>query len=349
VPNEITFILGAGASAPFGFPTGAELVDKIIENLSTDHERSLHDRSLIDCLSQTVDDQTIQEFRNKLKYSPIYSIDRFLSNFIKINDFQKIGKFSIAFYISQNEKEASLFKKFDQDIKNKKFQFENWYASIFNQINSLIENKPEKIPEVHINFITFNYDRSLEWFFHKSIEHSFDLNEKEAKEIFSNFEQKRIIHVHGSLGDIFDYSYGLLDKYPAKFTALENMAKNIKIVTEVDTEGVSESISMKITNSNKIYFLGFGYDPDNLKKIPISKKIQLNGSKFFGSRYGIKKAELDLIKNYFAKKQCGIDFFEQDAKEGTPWDLDCYQFIRNHVDWKEFAQQARLQTEPQNR
>ena len=35
--EETTFILGAGASKPYGYPVGAELISNIVENINSDN------------------------------------------------------------------------------------------------------------------------------------------------------------------------------------------------------------------------------------------------------------------------------------------------------------------------
>jgi hypothetical protein len=76
IKTKTLFILGAGASNPFGYPTGAKLRDLIIEQ----KER----RSILNVLNVYGDDDIKpferhqESFIDEFRKSSVYSIDSFL-------------------------------------------------------------------------------------------------------------------------------------------------------------------------------------------------------------------------------------------------------------------------------
>jgi hypothetical protein len=72
IKNPTVFILGAGASIPYNYPSGKTLVGVIITEL-------LNTQTLYQlCSKLEFRESEIKEFANALKFSGDYSIDAFL-------------------------------------------------------------------------------------------------------------------------------------------------------------------------------------------------------------------------------------------------------------------------------
>ena len=83
IVRPTVFILGAGASAPYGFPLGSGLIEKILHSLQSPEMRPLLLRQLDFSHDQ------ISTFGQELRDSPLNSIDAFLDN---REEFREIGK-----------------------------------------------------------------------------------------------------------------------------------------------------------------------------------------------------------------------------------------------------------------
>ncbi len=258
-------------------------------------------------------DDIILSFKHRLKSSKINSIDSFLE--IEENaDFINIGKVHILYALHNYENATQLVR------------YDNWYRFLWNVLKakSIKYFKSNKL-----KVVTYNYDRSLEYYLFNCIKNSYGLDEKDAFKLLS--ETIEIIHVHGKMGVFnvenhvlnlgistnFRFDYG--DKIEDK-AKLEYLSNNIKIIHD---NTISESIEIERANeifssTQRICFLGFGFAKENLKRL----KINTSGKQIFCSAYGLSEAFIkqNLRMNYEYFKTATI---EKDNAE-------CESFLTHH-------------------
>ncbi|MGD0625710.1 MAG: hypothetical protein ABSB32_13440 [Thermodesulfobacteriota bacterium] len=118
------FILGAGASKPYGFPTGRELRTQIIRSFPSDYKTlQSTDISLkLDSLKRQ-ELAMVSDFVEHFSKSPVYSIDQFLA-FNPAFSYQ--GKMAIAYYIRTKEIESKFWEEPPSE--------EDWYSLLFNRM-----------------------------------------------------------------------------------------------------------------------------------------------------------------------------------------------------------------------
>jgi hypothetical protein len=92
---KTVFVLGAGSSVPFGFPTGPSLTLQIVEHLE---DRGSFFGILTDTLK--IDHQHVLDFAKALRYSGKNSIDAFLEH---RPEYMAVGKGAIATSLIQYE------------------------------------------------------------------------------------------------------------------------------------------------------------------------------------------------------------------------------------------------------
>ena len=89
IERSTVLVLGAGASAPYGFPLGNQLCERIIRETGQGDNQQL--REILVNFGESTD--AIDDFRNAFQLSAMPSIDSFLARREK---FIKVGKAAVA-------------------------------------------------------------------------------------------------------------------------------------------------------------------------------------------------------------------------------------------------------------
>lgn len=256
---ETIFILGAGASMPYGFPSGEKLKNQIQEELGNlIREIPLQHPtpgalSAILKMGSVFDARLCVEFSEALARSGVYSIDAFLE---RRPEFRKLGKSIIAYLLLKNEKDCLDNNMLFRSTENE----ENWYRYFFNEIKDL--------KRFNFKIYTFNYERSLEYYLIEAYRNLFNYS---SEEIFEKINAMNIIHLHGSLGPIDSVekvnspNFGNVSMI-SNYTPLKNLGQGIDIIYEVDSAKMY-GLRNDIKTANNIVFIGFGFDKTNMKNI----------------------------------------------------------------------------------
>jgi hypothetical protein len=291
IKTNTLFILGAGASKPFGYPTGIGLREKILG--------SSPDKNIIEALNRDGDAkepfrQEIKIFRESFLGSSDYSIDSFIEH---RPEFMDIGKIHIANYLIPIEDDKNL-----RNVKN------NWYMYLFNRMIVAFE----EFGNNHASFITFNYDRSLEQFLFKAIGEKFGKGDPECIEMMKNFQ---IVHLYGQLDPLPWQEENGKEYLPSiDIRRLRAAPRNIKLIKdERDIEKSEEfQIAYKlIEQAERIYFLGFSFDETNLNRLHLHSVIDTK--QIFATAYGIEPSKLEWIDKYFNQSAHTMNIIHKDV------------------------------------
>jgi hypothetical protein len=258
IERPTVIIFGAGASQPYGFPLGSDLLEIICNNLDSS-SNEFRFRWWVDRLSYYgFSPDNITEFRAALFRSQQSSVDSFLEH---RPEFLEIGKIMIAETLIPFEVEERLLS-FEARKKG-------CYQYIFRK---LTENTAfNAFPNNNLTVITFNYDRTFELNLMSALISTYGKPESECAHIL---ESLKIIHVHGSLGKL-PWQTAKQDEIRQYTSTLEPSlirasAKQINIVSEgKDSSYEFRLASHALTHASYIYFLGFGYNPVNLSRLGI--------------------------------------------------------------------------------
>jgi hypothetical protein len=276
--DETVFILGAGASVPYGFPTGGELVGNIIGGrFPPDSVVARHPQ--------------FNDFRANLAGAKARSVDIFLSR-DKQREFESIGKLAIAENLLFCEAHEKIF---GPDIKD------DWYEYVFNTVLERTTDLAE-VAELPLAFITFNFDRSLEHFLYVYLKSNFPNNvDAEVIEVIGRI---KIVHVHGYLGPL-DWQQTGGRSYGDKVTADSVMkaAQNIHIMHETIADSEDFKYARAIIElADSIMLLGFGYHAENMERLALPFK-RLGGQsassgvtqirQIWGTAYGMTHVEAE--------------------------------------------------------
>jgi hypothetical protein len=252
------FILGAGASMPYGFPSGSQLVGWICQNPPAGF-----------------DDYLTRKFVDDLRESDQLSVDAFLEH---RPEFLEIGKFAIATRLIQSERHENLFPQKD------------WYSHLLNRMDAPFADFGNN----RVGFITFNYDRSLEHYLFTALCKRYGKSSEEVGKLLRGI---LFIHVHGQLGYLpwQNCKAGETREYHPECSPekVDIARRGIKVISE-DMEKTPEFDKARelMEAASKIFFLGFGYHPVNMKrlKVPFADGIAV-----CGTCYGMTEAEKDIV------------------------------------------------------
>jgi hypothetical protein len=307
ITKPTLFILGAGASIPYGFPSGWDLRQGICE------ASQAVDADIVTKLNTILGIPTdaLMLFSMRFKLSRLNSIDSFLS---KHPEFSDIGKAFIAALLIPKENDFH----FDQVTND-----DDWYYALWNALVSNVSTI-EELANNNIQIITFNYDRSLERFLHIAIKHTFRVTDQAALDALNYLN---IHHVYGSLG-----SYGLAEDrelgvrlYNGKLSeSTLNIARSsLKVIPEARSD---EEIFMKAKDAfmwaNHVCFLGFGFDPLNVERLGFKELAMTNAledlpSKIITSGFGKTYGEIELARQLVLGDSQIVDDYGKTVPE---WD-----------------------------
>ena len=297
ITRKTVLVLGAGATMPFGFPSGRKLVALIVDMLQSDTSPTFE---LLE--SHAYEGEQITEFRKHLASSGRSSVDEFLEY---RTDFLSVGKEAIAAALLSFERTASLF---DVNMDN------NWYQYLFGQLNTSFE----EFGQNELAIITFNYDRSLEHYLFTALKHSYGKDDEECGERLNNIP---IVHVHGKLGRFsWEKSRYSIVPYDAS-TSPDKLGlmvgrggENIKIIHESIEENPEFNEAFELLMAAEhIYFLGFGFHETNLKRLRIESlcRSDVPEKVICGTSHGLSQRQIQLVKGYRKTPNRLIDLYPQ--------------------------------------
>jgi len=254
---------------PYDFPSGHGLLTRVCGTLLTDKGQPK------DVLSACgFDPDHIDSFRFSLCRSGRGSVDAFLE---QRQEFIEVGKAAIAATLIPYEDDIGLMLP---------GRANNWYQYLWSQIGASWESFGSN----RLSIITYNYDRSLEWYLFNCLKNSFGKPDADCVE---KLRQIPILHVHGLLGELLIPNITGGRAYENKLDArrVGVAARGIRIVHEkVEDDPVFREAKQRLVDAKVICFLGFGYHSLNLERLGIS---QLRSDRTVcGTVQGLKQAEL---------------------------------------------------------
>jgi hypothetical protein len=265
--KKTVFVLGAGASVPYGYPSGRDLKNEVIKlrddsnlwsafDLTDDFDRfdDVVSNIPLSEVNHLTRDNPFFYLADSLNKSGKFTIDEFLRTNTHLLE---IGKFSIAHVLIRNEVEGSLIR-------------DEWCQLLWNRISKGKSDPYEVRP--NIAFVTFNYDTSLEYIFSQAILNTFPNARQEHVDSF--FSAVPILHIHGKIRPLpwEGGDKGGIDKIRLRrFTNDEilEMSKGINLFHEADNEKIIDESQRLLSKAKNVVFLGFGFDVANVSKLNV--------------------------------------------------------------------------------
>lgn len=267
-------ILGAGASVPYGFPTGRGLRDKILDEVAVQISRESSKKGFVSpifwgedsCGTLPFHISKLTEFLESFHLAQTYSIDAFIER--RPEKFIKIGKYMISDALMKSENLDKLFRAGD------------WYQAFWNRILPNGRFAPR-----NCSIITFNYDRSLQTYLETAYQAALDPeNRTDPIDSFIHFQT-----LHGTFAAAKTIPFGKCD--PSKYA---EFAEEIDFPFEYENTSSANShfsdARSTIEGAERIFILGFGFDQTNTERI--FKGCDYSQKKIFATRVGLDRASV---------------------------------------------------------
>lgn len=295
ITGRTVFVLGAGASQPFGLPLGNELYQRVIDHFA---QNTSHTNEFFKVTSFA--ERDLRPFVEALHYSGLTSVDAFLE---RRTEFVDIGKAVMALELMKGEIHGNLWNA-----------SQNWMKYLYTRMST---DTLEQFAQNTVSFITYNYDRTLEHFLHTSLMNTYGKSEEKCAEVLSKIAIK---HLHGRLGylpwqserDVVPFGLNPID---ARY--MEICQREIRIVHEdIADRDTDFNIARRILHEAKlIYFMGFGYGAKNVERLMFE---QVKAEHAEGTAAGLTNKESTAITAVFQGKV-------------RLHDVDCLRFLRERA------------------
>ncbi len=309
--SKTLFIIGAGASKEADLPTGFELKKLISHSVDIKFKNGQDKTSGDDLITEalrliTRDKQTGRSgdinpylragsaIRDAMHQS--LSIDDFIDAHNDNKEIELVGKLAIARCILESERKSFLY--YDQ-TKSENIDFsrtENtWFPALFQMASENVSKLNAQASMENLQFITFNYDRSLEFYLVKSFVNYYKMSEIEAQKIVS---EVAILHPYGQAGSLPwqdgtpKIAFG--GNGTARADELVAVSKGIKTFTErFENDEFLNSIRKCVRDAETIVFSGFAFHPQNLELI--APDSLANARRIFGTAKGMSTYDASAI------------------------------------------------------
>jgi hypothetical protein len=251
-------ILGAGASKHYDFPLAAEIVQRVRENVDAlipPHMANLG-----------IDINIYQRVVARLLASGCTSIDQF-AEYLDDPSEIFIAKALVAYHLATFEMRSS----FSTGMR----PTGHWYELLANRLIGL---RLDDFPLRDIAVITFNYERSLEYYLFGCLTSRFGQRHTES-EIRSAFLRLPIIHIYGRMGHLPGFgktgeperSYARIQSRDQLLAATAGMHMLRELrgdPSRGDSKAAQECLS---SSSGNVIFLGFAFARENLEALDLVK------------------------------------------------------------------------------
>ena len=283
---RVVFVLGAGASRPYGLPTskelraillGTEAGDRALISLGINFDRivsfldsrGMRDKPKYGELFARVTEREIPKDLNVARLFVDAALDGFCGSqwetfknfrdrlfnsqrvsidaFITNNpDLEQIAKHAVAAVLLLCEREERLEA--------------DWYQQFLERLMRGGSHDGE------FGIITFNYDRSFEHYFKRAYTHNYLLDESLARKLY---RQLKIVHAYGCLGTLEGNTMPPLVSY-GDVNTFGNAVDQMELATPAHDP--NDEIKGLLDGVDRVVFIGFGFWKENMDLIELDKK-----------------------------------------------------------------------------
>jgi len=143
-----------------------------------------------------------------------------------------------------------------------------------------------------LSIITFNYDRSLEYFLYNAFMHSYHLDSIQAIDLIKRIP---VIHIYGELGPP-KFLSGSGRNYETKVDteSIKKCIDGIKIMPEVeDSHSTLNQVHKVLSEAGKLIVIGFSFHPINVLRLKLGETYK---GRIVGTVKGMEDGEISRVK-----------------------------------------------------
>jgi SIR2-like domain len=313
------FVLGAGASMPYGFPSGAKLLADA-NKLSVDE--------LYSQICEQETKATIRSFVETIRLCQDESLDALL-------EYRPKGEVSVGKLYMAAQLLKSEYDDFSDNVENYKRKGQPWFSYLFSRMAERAKTLEEFSSENHVTFVTYNYDRLIECNLTNGLRAHYAKPLGECAEVL---EQMKVIHLHGSLGTFHggksEVPYGSVTNAGDEFADtkrawLRASADTIQIVHQADrTTAEFTAAREALGNAERVIFLGFSFGQQNVDRLGfehIKKSAQIRLSSL-----GMAAGEYDVYVRQPMNK-FGLSYLDRSSRADGNENWDCRKVLEEHI------------------
>jgi hypothetical protein len=296
ISTPTVFVLGAGTGVPFGFPTGDGLRREIIKSILGSYNEYVglmptvkplenFKESILDALGDTAANRVqIRNFAVDMLDSGLSSVDVFLEH---RQEFRDVGRVAIASALVRRESPQVI-----------SLSEGDWIIYLWNIMRDSLTNGGFN----NVGFVTFNYDRTLEYRLTMAVSATLHLDTVEAWKIV---QQWPIVHVYGQLATFHPVGDNNHRAYfdDVSGDSLKLSAASLRFIDERDDEPLEQARHL-ISKAQHLVFLGFGFDKTNVERLK-TRNNNYNRNEFrimsssMGMTFGEVRRATDRVINAF--------------------------------------------------
>lgn len=282
IRTKTVMVVGAGASNDFGFPIGGKLLDDIRKalNFTFSHdEAKTGDRGLLEVFRRVAaDPQNNRVDRPRLNRlihaghrigkSAVGgdSIDNVIDQLDGDEDVQLVGKLAIAYHILKAEKSSPLFSQPQTSAIQLQQIQDTWLFQLMRIIRTDIRRSLVDTIFDNLSIITFNYDRTIEYFLPSALAAVYHIEIDEAREITRRLP---VFHPYGQVGRLPWMTNNPLEEMQfgdGDVDRVSQAARQIRTFGEQLEEGDElRAMRTALTEATNVVFLGFGFHRQNMR------------------------------------------------------------------------------------
>ena len=309
-----TFILGAGASKPYGFPLWSELSDKIITELS--NQDSAIYRAMID--GREAKPETIKTLIARLpNYSTVDElIGAYHTNHPEDPEVRRVANAAVFHFIGELEKPEFLNQTSG-----------HWYQTLWERMNE--DADLTTFAQNASRFVTFNYDSSLEGYLYSELYKR--VHSQETLRILNrdwhNFDKDHFVHVHGwakhfePWNGFYGSGVNQIEKYYFENSHTKTSLNTVKSISEANPDSQPYQRAREwIEACERCVILGFGFAESNIENLQLFDIAR--GKQVFVSATNMPPARIANLKQRFEQVAPEVVF-------GSPKE-DALEFLNNH-------------------
>lgn len=299
IQKNTVFVLGAGASCSIGFPTSKMLMHSLRGGLNPG--AILHKV----CLTSGVEAKAIAELQTAIENSGLASIDSLVAH---RPEFMRPAKIALVAHLLPQER-ASISHIRDPE--------RSWYMHLF---RAMLTQHDGEFVHNNVRFITYNYDRSLEFALMNYLAHTRGYSLVQAAGAIDGLD---IAHMHGTLGKLKELRGGAVE-YGANYEdagVMDAAVSEMHLVHEgARSEPIVRVARKWLHEARQVVFMGFAFHLDNMKYLDVQN--QLSTTEVYVFAKGMLGAErANIAGNFKLPRYVRID----DSS------VDCTAFLREHV------------------